>query len=157
MWFLLCTVLQNGRISQYILNHFAPHGLYLASPLPTVPLLHYTIILLPNWLKGQYHEIFWFWFFFIRHLLLVPLDTPRKDFVFFRIAEELFEFVIDPLVYSLPGSRDSPMYSLPGSHDSPLYASTGSWDSPVVNTPGSWPKLVTKELFAITVEGGPRK
>ncbi len=61
--------------------------------------------------------------FFIKHLLLFPLDTPRKDFEFFRIFEELFEFVIDSLVYSSPGS----------------------WDSPVVNTPGSRSKLVNKK------------
>ncbi len=56
-----------------------------------------------------------FFIFFIKHLLLVPLDMPRKDFEFFRIFEELFEFVIDSPVYSLPESRDSPMYSPPGS------------------------------------------
>ncbi len=42
--------------------------------------------------------------FFIRNLLLVPLDTPRKDFKFFRRFKELFEFVIDSPVYSSPGS-----------------------------------------------------
>jgi hypothetical protein len=52
--------------------------------------------------------------FFIKYLLLVSLDTPRKDFEFFRILEELFEFVIDSPVYSQPGSRDSPVYSPPG-------------------------------------------
>jgi hypothetical protein len=65
-------------------------------------------------------------FFFIKHLLLVPLDTPRKDFEFFRIFEELFEFVIDSPAYSLGGSRDSPVYSSPGSRDSPVYSSPGS-------------------------------
>ncbi len=34
-------------------------------------------------LKGQCHEIFYSGFF-IKELLLVPLDTPRKDFEFFR-------------------------------------------------------------------------
>jgi hypothetical protein len=33
--------------------------------------------------------------FFIKQLLLVPLDMPRKDFEFFRISKELFVFVID--------------------------------------------------------------
>ncbi len=98
-------------------------------------------------LKGQCHEIFWLWLFFIKHLFLVPLDTPRKDFDFFRIFEELFEFVIDSPVYSLPGNRDSPVYSSPGSHDSLAYSSPGCWDSPVVNTPGSRPKLVNKRSF----------
>ncbi len=49
--------------------------------------------------------------FFIKHLLLVPLYTPIKDLEFFRIFEELFEFVIDsPGVFitgelRLPGSE----------------------------------------------------
>jgi hypothetical protein len=64
--------------------------------------------------------------FFIKHLLLVPLDTPRKDFEFFQIFKELFEFLIDSPVYSLPGSRDSPVYSLPGRRDSPVYSPLGS-------------------------------
>ncbi len=96
--------------------------------------------------------------FFIKHLLLVPLYTPRKDFNFFRIFEELFEFVMDSLVYSILGSWDSTVYSIlgswdstvyssPESRDSPLYSSPGSWDSPVVNTPGSRPKLV---VFLLT-------
>jgi hypothetical protein len=42
--------------------------------------------------------------FFIKQLLLVPLNTARQDFKFFRIFEELFEFVIDSPVYSSPGS-----------------------------------------------------
>ncbi len=40
--------------------------------------------------------------FFIKHLLLVPLDTPRKDIKFVQIFKELFAFVIDSPVYSLP-------------------------------------------------------
>jgi hypothetical protein len=63
--------------------------------------------------------------FFIKHLLLVPLDKP--DIEFFQIFEELFEFVIESPVYSLPGSQDSPVYSSPGSCDSPVYSSPGSW------------------------------
>jgi hypothetical protein len=98
-------------------------------------------------IKGTVSRDFFTLFFFIKHLLLVPLDTPRKDFEFFRIFEELFEFVIDSTVYSLPGSRDSPVYSSPGSRDSPVYSSPGSWDSPVVNTPGSRPNLVNKRTF----------
>ncbi len=65
--------------------------------------------------KGTVSRDFLTLVFFIKHLLLVPLDTPRKDFKFFRIFEELIEFVIDSPVYSLPGSRDSPVYSSPGS------------------------------------------
>ncbi len=61
--------------------------------------------------------------FLIKHLLLVPLDTPRKDFEFFRIFKELFEFVID----------------------SPVYSPPGSWDSPVVNTLGVDLNWLTKE------------
>ncbi len=45
--------------------------------------------------------------FFASLILLVPLDTPRKDFKVFRIFEELFVFVIDSSVYSPPGIRDS--------------------------------------------------
>jgi hypothetical protein len=61
-------------------------------------------------LKGRCHEIFYSGFF-IRHLLLVPLDTPRKELEFVRIFEELFEFVIDSPMYSLQGSLDSSVYS----------------------------------------------
>jgi hypothetical protein len=100
-----------------------------------------------NLIKGTVSRDFLTLVFFIKHLLLVPLDTPRKDFDFFRIVEELFEFVIDSPVYSLPGSRDSPVYSSPGSRDSPLSSSPGSRDFPVVNTPGSRPKLVKKRTF----------
>jgi hypothetical protein len=54
---------------------------------------------------GTVSRDFFILFFFIKHLLLVPLDMPRKDFKFFPIFEELFELVIDFPVYSLPGSR----------------------------------------------------
>jgi hypothetical protein len=47
--------------------------------------------------------------FFIIHLLLVPLDTPRKDFKFFWIFEELFEFC-----KRLPGVFITGESSLPG-------------------------------------------
>jgi hypothetical protein len=47
-----------------------------------------------RYLNGRCQEIFDS-VFFIKHHLLVPLDTPRKDFEFFRIFEELFEFVIN--------------------------------------------------------------
>ncbi len=57
--------------------------------------------------KGTVSRDFFTLVFFIKHLLLVSLDTPRKDFKFFRIFEELFKFVIDSPVYSQPGSRDS--------------------------------------------------
>ncbi len=76
--------------------------------------------------KGTVSRDFLTLVFFIKHLLLVPLDMPRKDFKFFRIFEELFEFVIDSPVYSLPVSRDSPVYSSPGSRDSPVFSSLGS-------------------------------
>jgi hypothetical protein len=42
--------------------------------------------------------------FFIRQLLLVLLDMPRKDFEFFQIIDELFVFVIDSPMYSSPWS-----------------------------------------------------
>ncbi len=80
----------------------------------------------PKILKGTVSRVFLTLVFFIKHLLLVPLDKPRKDFELFRIFEELFEFVIDSPVYSLPGSQDSPVYSSPGSRDSPVYSSPGS-------------------------------
>ncbi len=54
--------------------------------------------------KGTVSRDFFTLVFFIKHLLLVLLDMPRKDFVFLRIFEELFEFVIDSPVYSSPGS-----------------------------------------------------
>jgi hypothetical protein len=63
-------------------------------------------IFFQNDLKGQCHEIFYSGFF-IKQLLPVPLDTPRKDLEFFRIYEELFVFVIKSSVYSPPGRRDS--------------------------------------------------
>jgi hypothetical protein len=79
--------------------------------------------------KGQCHEIFYSGFF-IKQLVIVPLNTSGKDFKFFRIFEELFVFVVDLPVYSPPGSRNSPLYS-----------SLWSRDSPVMNTPGGQPKL----------------
>jgi hypothetical protein len=93
-------------------------------------------------LKGTLSRDFLTLVFFIKHILLVPLDTPRQDFKFFRIFENLFEFVIDSPVYSQPRSRDSPVYSSPGIRDSPVYSSPGSRDSPVINTPGSLDSLV---------------
>jgi hypothetical protein len=80
--------------------------------------------------------------FFIKQLLLFPLDMPRNDFKFFRIFKKLIILVIDSPVYSLPESRDSLVYSPPGSRDSPEYSSLGSLDSPVMNTLGSQPKFV---------------
>jgi hypothetical protein len=77
-------------------------------------------------LKGTVSRDFLTLVFFIKHLLLVPVDKPGKNFELFRIFEELFEFVIDYPVYSLPGSRDSPVYSSPGNCDSPVYSSPGS-------------------------------
>jgi hypothetical protein len=76
--------------------------------------------------KGTVSRDFLTLVFFIKQLLLVPLNTARQYFEFFRLFEELFEFVIDSLVYSLPGSRDSSVYSSPGSRDSPVYSSLGS-------------------------------
>ncbi len=73
-------------------------------------------------LKGQCHEILRLWVFF-KQFLLVPLETPRNYFKYFRIFEELFIFVIDSPVYSPPGSRDSQVYSPPGKHDFPVYSS----------------------------------
>ena len=43
--------------------------------------------------------------FFIKQLLLVPVDMPRNDFEFVRIFVEIFEFVIDSPVMNTPGSR----------------------------------------------------
>jgi hypothetical protein len=53
--------------------------------------------------KGTLSRYFFTPVFFIKHLLLVPLDTPGNDFKFFQIFQELFEFVIDSHVYSSPG------------------------------------------------------
>jgi hypothetical protein len=87
-------------------------------------------------LKGQCHEHFYWFFFFIKQLL-VPLDMPRKDLEFLRFFKELFVFVINSPVYSPPRSRDSKVYSPPGSPDSPVYSSPGSPDSPVYSSLGS--------------------
>ncbi len=94
-------------------------------------------------LKGTVSRDFLTLVFFIKQLLLVPLDMPKKDFEFFWLFNKLFVFVIDSPVYSLPGSWDSPVYSPPGSHDSPVYSWPVSRDSPVVNTPGSQLKFVS--------------
>ncbi len=64
--------------------------------------------------KTQMSRAFLTLVFFVKHLLLVPLDMPRKDFKVFRIFEELFEFVIDSPLYSLLGSRDSPRVFITG-------------------------------------------
>ncbi len=71
--------------------------------------------------------------FFIKLLLLVHLYLTRRDFEFFRMFKELFAFVIDSLMYSPPGSRESLMYSPPPwNRDSSVY-SPGKRDSPVMN------------------------
>ncbi len=43
--------------------------------------------------------------FFLKQLLLVPIDTSRDDFDFLKIFMELFIFVTDSPVMSTPGSR----------------------------------------------------
>ncbi len=100
-------------------------------------------------LKGQCYKIFLFWFFHQKQLLLVPLDTPWNHFNFFRILEELFIFVINSLVYSPPGSWDSPVYSSKRSHGSQVYSSLGSWDSQVYSPLGSQPQLVYKRTLLV--------
>jgi hypothetical protein len=60
--------------------------------------------------------------FFIKELLLEPLDMPREDFDFFSMFEELSVFVIHPPMYSPPGVEQ--VYSLPWGRDSPVYFST---------------------------------
>jgi hypothetical protein len=66
-----------------------------------------------NSIKGTVSRDFFTLVFFINHLLLVPLDTPRKDFEFFRIFKELFQFVIDSPVYSSSNAKDSKESRLP--------------------------------------------
>jgi hypothetical protein len=61
------------------------------------------VIMIDRRLKGQCHEIFCL-LFFIKQLLVLVV-TPRKNFEFGRIFVEVFLFVIDSRVYSLPGSR----------------------------------------------------
>ncbi len=109
------------------------------------PYLHYQVVHQQNgfgseyvqnstWLKGQIvYSVF-----FIKPLLLVPLETPRKDFEYFWIFEKFFLFVID-----------SPVYSPPGKCDSLVYSSPGSWDSPVYSPPGIQPKLVYKRTLLV--------
>jgi hypothetical protein len=105
-------------------------------------------------LKGQCQEIFAL-VFFIKHFLLVPLDSPRKDFKFFRIFEELFVFIIDSLCIrhrgvdlnwfiEEPRSQNTLGMNTPGCHDFLVYSSLGIWDFPVYSPPGSRPKLVYK-------------
>jgi hypothetical protein len=55
--------------------------------------------------KGTISWDFFYSGFFIKQLLLVQPDTPRKDFEFFRIFEELFCVHNQLPVYSSPGSR----------------------------------------------------
>ncbi len=76
--------------------------------------------------KGSVSRDFFTLVFFIKQILFFPLDMPRKDFKFFRIFCKLFVFVINSLVFSLPGSRDSPVKSPLGSHDFHVYSSLGS-------------------------------
>ncbi len=105
------------------------------------PLLSFFVLLFLSLslgsIKGTVSRDFLTLVFFIKQLLLVTSKTARQDFKFFQIFEELFEFVIDSSVYSLPGSRDSPVFSSPGSRDSPVYSSPGTWDSSVYSQPGS--------------------
>ncbi len=56
-------------------------------------------------LKGQCHEIFCFWFFFTKQLLLVPIEMPSGLFEFWRIFAEIFAILIDSPVSRTPGSR----------------------------------------------------
>ncbi len=66
-------------------------------------------------IKGQCHEIFYS-VLFIKQLLLVPSDKPKKDFDFFRIFKKLFVFIIDSPVCPPQLSWDSSLYSSLGSH-----------------------------------------
>jgi hypothetical protein len=50
--------------------------------------------------KGTVTQFFLSLIFFIKHLLLVPIDMHRKEFKFFWMLAVLFEFVIDSSVYS---------------------------------------------------------
>ncbi len=65
--------------------------------------------------KGTVTQDFLLWFFFIKQLLLVRLDMPRKDLEFCRIFKELFAVVIDSPLHLPPGSRGSLVYSPPWS------------------------------------------
>jgi hypothetical protein len=56
--------------------------------------------------------------FYVKQLLLVPLDILKNNFDFNTKTEELFDFKGDSPVYSQPGRLDSPLY-LPSSFDSP--------------------------------------
>jgi hypothetical protein len=60
-------------------------------------------------IKGQCHEILYS-VLFIKQLLLVPSDKPKKDFEIFRIFKELFVFIIDSPVYSSQGNQDFSLY-----------------------------------------------
>jgi hypothetical protein len=71
--------------------------------------------------------------------------TSRKDFIFFRIFEELFVFLFDFLVSSSSGSRPTLVYTrtllvknTPGREVSPKINTLGSLDSMVYYTPGSF-------------------
>jgi hypothetical protein len=53
--------------------------------------------------------------FFPKQLLLVPLDTLRKNFYFNKITKKFFEFKGNSPVYLQLGSHDIVVYSPPGS------------------------------------------
>ncbi len=87
--------------------------------------------------------------FFVKQLLLVPLDTSRNIFDFNTIIEELFDFKGDTPVYSPLASFKCPVYSSSASpkFDSPVYS---LWE---VETPQciqhsieSIPQCITGEL-----------
>ena len=77
-----------GTLWTFFITYFTPNLF------DTVPNLS------DNELKGTVSRDFLSPVFFIKQLLLVPIDMPRNDFEFFRIFVEIFEFVIDS-----PGSR----------------------------------------------------
>jgi hypothetical protein len=82
-----------------------PFSLLLPSFVTLLPFSRILFLFRKKFIKGPCQKIFNSVFFFIKQLLLVSLDTLRKDFEFFPLFEEVLVFVIDSPVYSPPGSR----------------------------------------------------
>jgi hypothetical protein len=78
---------------------------------------------LENQFEGTVSQDFLTLINFIKKILLILSDIPRKDFEIFPIFEELFVFVIDSLVYLPLGNQPELVYKktcakFPGSQGS---------------------------------------
>jgi hypothetical protein len=71
-------------------------------------------------LKGQCHEIFYLWFFFIKLFLLGPVDKPRNYFYFFRLFTEIFDYFGASLASTTLEKHALPVSLTPVSNSSPV-------------------------------------